>query len=634
MGMILPRSGRCAALLAAPALVLLLVAPARAAAHFRPCPGRAAFECATVRVPLDHSGRVKGTIGLHVERRRGTGGRSVAWIGLAGGPGESSTITGYPLWKRLAGPVAARDQVVLFDQRGTGRSGAIDCTRAYQQARTRAGGGTLCGRRLGHKRPFYTTGASVQDIESVRRAVGAGRVELVGVSYGTYVALRYARAHPERTAGLVLDSTVPLTGVDQWNRSTFAAVPRILAQLCAGGACPDLRDPVADTATVVRRLADRPRGARLIGPTGQYAPQRISGPQELWTLLDEGDFDPFSRAFVPGAIAAARHGDWAPLVRLSALATGGSDGSSTTRAADEPTLDQADSQGLFLATTCTDVALPWPAGAATGAARGRALHAALGSLTPAAFAPFDMDTVRRTSAGETCRGWPATRVRAYRDPGTPLPVPALILSGSADLRTPTEDAVRTRALLSGSTLVVVPGAGHSTLALDTTGCARTAYRRFVTGAAVGHPCDRPGVQPATQPMPPRDLAGVAAVGAPGVAGRLSGVTVATVRDALAVGALMAASRGTPDVEFGGLRSGRARGTSAGRSASLGLRRYAYLAGVRVSGTVRLTADGIAARVTVDGGRASRRGSWDGNVYKPDAFRPPTDDKPTDRRKPH
>ena len=33
-------------------------------------------------------------------------------------------------------------------------------------------------------------------------------------------------------------------------------------------------------------------------------------------------------------------------------------------------------------------------------------------------------------------------------------------------------------------------------------------------------------------------------------------------------------------------------------------------------------------------RASRRGSWEGNVYKPDAFRPPADDKPTDRRKPH
>ena len=33
-------------------------------------------------------------------------------------------------------------------------------------------------------------------------------------------------------------------------------------------------------------------------------------------------------------------------------------------------------------------------------------------------------------------------------------------------------------------------------------------------------------------------------------------------------------------------------------------------------------------------RASRRGRWEGNVYKPDAFRPPTDDKPTDRRKPH
>lgn len=42
----------------------------------------------------------------------------------------------------------------------------------------------------------------------------------------------------------------------------------------------------------------------------------------------------------------------------------------------------------------------------------------------------------------------------------------------------------------------------------------------------------------------------------------------------------------------------------------------------------------AARVAEEAiRRAARRGRWEGNVYKPDAFRPPADDK-TDRRKPH
>lgn len=42
----------------------------------------------------------------------------------------------------------------------------------------------------------------------------------------------------------------------------------------------------------------------------------------------------------------------------------------------------------------------------------------------------------------------------------------------------------------------------------------------------------------------------------------------------------------------------------------------------------------AARVAEEAiRRAARRGRWEGNVYKPDAFRPPADDK-TDRHKPH
>ena len=43
----------------------------------------------------------------------------------------------------------------------------------------------------------YTTTVAMQDAEAVRRALGLGPVNLVGVSYGTRAALEYLRQHPQ-----------------------------------------------------------------------------------------------------------------------------------------------------------------------------------------------------------------------------------------------------------------------------------------------------------------------------------------------------------------------------------------------------------------------------------------------------
>ena len=73
----------------------------------------------------------------------------------------------------------------------------------------------------------------------------------------------YAAAYPDRVDGLVLDSVVPPDGQDALRRSTFEAVPRVLAGLCAGGACNGITaDATADLAKVVARLR---RGA-VTGP--------------------------------------------------------------------------------------------------------------------------------------------------------------------------------------------------------------------------------------------------------------------------------------------------------------------------------------------------------------------------------
>ena len=70
-----------AAVLAAAAFAALAPAAAPAQAlRWRNCSNVDGFECATLRVPLDRSGAVKGTIGLHVARERRTvkGGRRPA----------------------------------------------------------------------------------------------------------------------------------------------------------------------------------------------------------------------------------------------------------------------------------------------------------------------------------------------------------------------------------------------------------------------------------------------------------------------------------------------------------------------------------------------------------------------------
>ena len=96
-------------------------------------------------------------------------------------------------------PRLLREFTVLgFDQRGTGRSGLLRCPALERDPRLRSTqAGEDCARRLGPKRAFYTTPDSVEDMEAIRKAAGAEKLTLFGISYGTELALAYARAYPD-----------------------------------------------------------------------------------------------------------------------------------------------------------------------------------------------------------------------------------------------------------------------------------------------------------------------------------------------------------------------------------------------------------------------------------------------------
>ena len=70
---------------------------------------------------------------------------------------------------------------------------------------------TDCAKQLGGTAPLYSTDQTVADLDEFRQALGVGKMVVDGVSYGTFVAERYAIAHPTHTARLALDSVVLCT---------------------------------------------------------------------------------------------------------------------------------------------------------------------------------------------------------------------------------------------------------------------------------------------------------------------------------------------------------------------------------------------------------------------------------------
>ena len=211
-------------------------------------------------MPLDPSGATPGTITLAIRRHRAPVGEAkAAIVALAGGPGQAA-LPFAEQFAQVLGPIVSTRDLIAFDQRGIGLSGRCPAT-VSNSAPTAPPGPAIaeCAAQLGPTRSFYTPADTVADIEAMRVAGGYEKLVLYGTSYGTKVAEEYAQAYPSHVEALVLDSVVPPNGPEPLDLATFAAVPRILRQLCAARACARITpNPVGDLARLVRAW----RGAR------------------------------------------------------------------------------------------------------------------------------------------------------------------------------------------------------------------------------------------------------------------------------------------------------------------------------------------------------------------------------------
>jgi pimeloyl-ACP methyl ester carboxylesterase len=572
-------------------LSVLLAAPAtaHAAAGFSPgakCDG-SNFECTRVSVPLDRSGAIPGKIPLYVER---TGSKGHAVFALAGGPGQGNSTVTESFNRDL--PLPEDHYMVVFDQRGTGKSKALNCPELERETKrpidVRAAD---CAKRLGPRRALYTTRDSVEDLEAVRQRIGDDRITLYGVSYGTKVAVAYALAYPQHVERLILDSVVEPEGQSPFDLTTYAALPRVLGEICRGECAQATPDLAAD----VRALAAELRAAPLKGPffdrRGRRRTVSVSA-RDLYGTLRQGDLNPGVRAEYPSAVRSALDGDPGPLLRLEHRFD------SLPDIPVPPDSAETLSFSLFTATLCEEAPLPWERTAAFDD-RIRQASDRAAAIPDDAFLPFDRQTALALDSNSLllqCRLWPAAAEAPALAPG-PLPdVPVLVLEGEEDLRTPVEAGRRVAERFPQATVVTVPKTAHAVLGQPGAKCAKTAVRRWFAGKPVSAAvCAAATRKLRVRPVIPASLSAVPGRGAPE---RTLAATLLTLTDLYREQGEIAFLLDRPG--GGGLRGGH--WSTSGRE--LVLKRLSLVPGVKVSGRVG-NGRHPAGTLTVSGKAAAR-----------------------------
>lgn len=371
---------------------------------------------------------------------------------LAGGPGQSAQES-YPALADAFSDLLKRRHILLLDQRGTGGSHRLGCAQeeegdvADASIERAAEAARACLATLSETADVrhYTTADAVDDLDAVREAIGATRINLIGVSYGTRVAQQYLKAHPEAVRSLVLDGVVPDTLVlgQMHARNLEDALERQFARCTGLPACRDgLEDPMAHFHSLDAELRRQPRAVHYRDATTGAPAEAVFTHAHLSGLLRMYAYQP--------AIAATL-----PLL-LSDLAQGQSDAAMAQAQMLLSGMDQSMAQGMGLAVMCSEDAdelVPDPADAGTvlGAEFVQAIKAQC-AVWPRGRRPADF---REPIAGDT---------------------PVLLLSGEFDPVTPPRYGEEVAEKLRRARHLVLRGQGHNVLGA---GCAPKLVARFI-----------------------------------------------------------------------------------------------------------------------------------------------------------
>ncbi len=404
-------------------------------------------------------------------------------IAVLGDPGRR---TGTEAAVRLAagGPADLLAGRALYGVDVRGSSGtAVDCvtptTRAALDdadptaadpealAPLAAAGGSAartCSQLLEDSLTDFTTATDADDLEEVRQALGATKLNAVGLGDGASVLARWAQAHPDSQGRLVLDalpdptSTEPVAS-DQRAAAANAGLDAFATACVSAGNCPLGADPRAAVTDLVDRLHTAPLPAAATA-TGPVPGREVTSGTVVTVLVDQLG-DPGSWPTLASALAAARAGDPAGVLALAEAREGADAGAGASGGPDDAGYD------LGLVQTCND-----DPDRSTVDQVGAAVRRA--APTDPVFGGWFAQRPL------TCSSWPVPTDTPAPLAGTPTPT--LLLGTAADPAVPLAESQRVAAGMQNSVLVSWLGAGHG--AYPGTPCIAGVVEDFMVGGEI------------------------------------------------------------------------------------------------------------------------------------------------------
>jgi pimeloyl-ACP methyl ester carboxylesterase len=408
-------------------------------------------------------GKPSGSIELAVVRARRAD-TAVASRGahvvLAGGPGDSGVSLVLNTVQRGGAALGElfNGDIVGIDQRGTGKSSPnLSSAARYGLPLDPAGSpeswlplmSSIAAnvaadfRARGIRLEAYNTRESADDVDAVRRAFGYKAITLWGRSYGSHLALAVLRQHPGAVERLILVSP---EGPDHtWKLPSH--VDAVLRRL-------DERAPQLGLRTMMRevigRLARTPAVVTLEHPVSKQPVTVTIGAFDVQWLTAQALADPRAIATLPAAYREMAAGDFRRIATLAVMFR--------MRLGVESAMKHM----MDLSSGVTPARLARIEREAAEALLGDAINFPGRSLAEI-WKPVDLgDEFRRPVISE---------------------VPALILAGDLDPRTPIENGHEIVATLSRGRLITIQNATHQ---FDVFGSApvKAVLRQFLNGEAI------------------------------------------------------------------------------------------------------------------------------------------------------
>ena len=405
--------------------------------------GQARCGIYTVREDRDSTATIGRTVGLSVivlDALEPSNKLPDPFFMLAGGPGDAPSFNAR-FFSRVFGDIRKTRDIVLVDLRGTGKSAPLLCPElaepgsngVYDENLLSISAVRECRARLEQRRDLrkYTTEIAVDDLEEVRKALGYGRINIYGTSYGSRVAQVYMRKYPDSIRAVAMKGIVPPSMAMPETHATAGedAWQSVVTRCRKNSACND-RYPLVAVALreLLKKLESNPV---MTLPATEHRPERrIRVSRGLFAEAFRNVlYTPEGSAQAPKLVHQLVNGDDAGIIE-TALAGRRVLGGDRLAA------------GFFLSVTCAEDVPFVSSGADAKAA------ATFGG------------NYRLEQQRAACKEWPRGAVPASHREPTKSAIPALLISGEFDPVTPPAGAEEVVRNLANGRHVVVRNNGH------------------------------------------------------------------------------------------------------------------------------------------------------------------------------